>query len=145
MSSTNDTSNPSLSPPSSDEPASQWARSTLSALEPTSTDTTTQPATVSSKSYPYSTEKIASGVQAPLTESPGSQVPGAFPGAQAETKGVEEDGQTVKRAMMDALETAKGYAYNAGGAAKDYAQSAGQAVGQYVSPSVAAYWRNLSK
>ncbi|CAA7263933.1 unnamed protein product [Cyclocybe aegerita] len=139
--STGDTTNSiSISPPGSDEPASQWARSTLSALDTEHTNTTGQPPSLSSNSYPYSVEKVDRGFTQHTPDSPGVKVPGAFPGASSQAKDVGGNAQNVKQTALDALETAKGYAYNAGGVAKEYAQSAGQAVGEYIPPSVSAYF-----
>jgi len=108
------TTNPSLN---HDEPASEWASNTLSALDPAE-DTSHSP---NAHSVP---------------ESPGLSMPGSFP---ASKQGLMPDVQYVQEFASDALKTATQYAQTAARGAQTAVQTAGEKVGEYLPPSVASY------
>lgn len=118
--------NSSLITPRDDQPASEWASSTLSALDPTSD---VKPSTIEK-------EHINAA-----DENPGLEIPGGFPAP----KGVAGmDTLPGKQATMDALETAKQYAQTAAQNAQTAIQSASEKVGDYLPTGVASYLREPS-
>jgi len=107
------TANPALATPRAEEPASEWASSTLSALEPSSNAQSSQ----------------EPGSHSAAT-TPGLNVPGSFPGQYPKPGAVQQDVQYAKDAAWSALETARGYA-----------QNAAETAGGYLPASVSAYLR----
>jgi hypothetical protein len=99
------------------EPASDWASSTLDALDPIS----------SQDQFPSN----------PTT--PGLQIPGAFPGPYPKAIVVQQDIQYVKDTALYALQTAKSYAPASVGDVKRLIENTGETVGGYLPQSVAAY------
>ncbi|KAF8153734.1 hypothetical protein B0H34DRAFT_64962, partial [Crassisporium funariophilum] len=109
---------PKISTRNPGEPASEWASSTLAAIEPIA-----QPETESEYSVPTT---------------PGYEVPGAFPGPHLKPSVVQQDAAYVKEAALNALQTAKGYVPTTT-EVKKALSSAGETVGGYLPQSVAAY------
>jgi len=112
------TANPALATPRAEEPASEWASSTLSALEPSSN---AQSNTAESAQEPGSHSAATT---------PGLNVPGSFPGQYPKPGAVQQDVKYAKDAAWNALETARGYA-----------QTAAETAGGYLPASVSAYLR----
>jgi hypothetical protein len=113
------TDKPALATPRAEQPASEWASTTLSALDPTT------------EAHPPSMEKTV-----PTT--PGVDMPGGFPGPPQGALS-QPDVQYAKEVAFNALETAKGYATTAAQSATTAAQSAGDTVAPYLPAAVASY------
>lgn len=102
------------------EPASDWASSTLDALD-------------------HPTSSISNiGASNPTT--PGLHVPGAFPGPYPKSD-VQQDVQYVKDTAISALQTAKEYMSTSVGDVKRLVENTGDTVGGYLPQSVTAYLR----
>ena len=114
------TENPSLATPHNEQPASEWASTTLSALDPTD-----------DPSHPPEAQS--------LPETPGVSMPGSFPTGSPIQRLMVPDVQYVQEVATDAFKTAKQYAQNAAQGAQTAALTAGEKVGQYIPSSVASY------
>ena len=101
------------------EPASEWASSTLNALEPRS----------------YVEDQVASNAT-----TPGLQVPGAFPEPHSKLM-LQQDVLYVKDVAIGALQSAKGYVPTSVEDVKRLIENAGDTVGGYLPQSVTAYLR----
>jgi hypothetical protein len=109
------TANPSLATPDDEQPASEWASRTLSALDPAKDSS---PAPVA-QSAP---------------ETPGVSMPGSFPIPRQRVLLPDLEG-----IASDAFNTAKQYAQVAAQGAQTAVQTAGEKVGEYLPSSVASY------
>ena len=107
--------NPALATPRDQQPASEWASTTLSALDP-------------ANDIPQAPQ-----VHSP-PETPGLSMPGSFP--------IPKQGLVapdIQGVASDALKTAKEYAQMASQGAQNAVQTAGGKVGGYLPTSVASY------
>jgi hypothetical protein len=113
------TGNTALATPRDEQPSSEWASTTLSALDPANDP----PQPLEARSVP---------------ESPGVSMPGSFP-IPKQGLLVVPDVQYVGGVASDALKSAKQYAQSAAQGAQTAVQSAGEKVGEYLPPSVTSY------
>ncbi|KAF9526173.1 hypothetical protein CPB83DRAFT_908575 [Crepidotus variabilis] len=126
--------NPALATPRTEEPADQWASSTLSALDPN----TTTDSYVSGPHVSKETQHFTTGTASTAT-TPGVNMPGGFPGSKSGPGIVQPDMEQMKGAALNAYETVQGYAVSAAATASTAAQSAGETVGQYLPESMKGY------
>ena len=134
---------PHLDTPVSAEPAGEWAAKTTSALNPGTPPTSVNPTTAQL----FEEKNLRPGTVQPTVEgagftsgtaldTPGREVPGAYPNEQELQSRGQEITQTVSETASKAAEAAGGFAQTVQEAAATYLPKAAETVGQYLPKSV---------